>query len=48
MSGLVSVEKEIGKIINSHKNLREKLKKVLKNCLRNAKHAFFATETSRQ
>ena len=44
----VSVEREVGKTVNSHKNLREKLKKFLKNCLRNTKHAFFVIETSHQ
>ena len=41
-------EREMGKIVNSHKNLREKLKNNFKNCPYCAKHAFFATEVSRQ
>ena len=46
--GLDSVEKEMGKIVNSHKNLRENTEKNFKNSLQNAKHALFATEVSRQ
>ena len=33
--------------VNSHKKFEGKLKR-FKNCLRNAEHAFFATEVSRQ
>ena len=34
--------------VNSHKKFKGKTEKVLKNCLWNTKHAFFATETSCQ
>ena len=47
--GSVSAEKEIGKIVNSHKKSREKLKKKSKETVfETQKHAFFTTETSRQ
>ena len=42
------VEREMGKTVNSHKTSRENTEKNFKNSLRNAKHAFFATEVSRQ
>ena len=34
--------------VNRHKKFEGKTEKVLKNYLWNAKHAFFATDTSRQ
>ena len=34
--------------VNSYKKFKEKLKKIFKNCFYYAKHAFFATEVSRQ
>ena len=42
-----SVEREMGKTVNSHKNSRENTEKNFKNSLQNAKHAFFTTEVSR-
>ena len=49
MFGSVSAEKEIGKIVNSHKKSREKLKKKFKETVfETQKHAFFTTETSCQ
>ena len=38
----------MGKTVNSHKKSRENAEKNFKNSLRNAKHAFFATEVSHQ
>ena len=46
--GSDSVEREMGKTVNSHKNSRENTEKNFENSLRNAKHAFFATKVSRQ
>ena len=48
MFGSVSVEKEMGKTVNSHKKSREKLKKFKETVFETQKHAFFTTETSRQ
>ena len=46
--GSNTVEREIGKTVNSYKKSRENAEKNLKNSLQKAKHAFFATEVSRQ
>ena len=46
--GSDSDEREMGKTVNSHKKIEGKLKKILKTPPVFAKHAFFATEVSRQ
>ena len=46
--GSVSIEKEMGKIVNSHKKSREKLKKFKETVFETQNTRFFTTKVSRQ